>query len=161
MSKHVERTITASLTARELAVGVWQLSSATPGGVDIILRGADSEARAALTGIRATRAVVAWQRNASRDGAVVTLTTPGGTRHVHARTVILHEPQALLYDQLPLVRLDERARRFWRRVFCLVLGRRPVASPRRERGCARHGELRHMRRRFCKRPPPPRPMRNK
>jgi hypothetical protein len=115
MSKNVERTITASLTARELAAGVWQLSSAA-GGIDIILRGTDSEARAALQGISASKAVLVWQRN----GALVTLTAAGDTRQIRARTVIVHEPRAQLYDGLPLVRLDDAARRFWRRVFWLV-----------------------------------------
>jgi hypothetical protein len=116
MSKNVERTITAPLTARELATGVWQLSSGAAGGVDIILRGADPEARVFLTDLRASKAVVAWQRG----GALVTLTAAGGPKQIHARTVILHEPRSQLYDGLPLVRLDEAARRFWRRVFWLV-----------------------------------------
>jgi hypothetical protein len=64
--------------------------------------------------------VVEWRRDGNGDGAVVTLTTGGGTVQIHARTVILHEPVALLYDQLPLMRLDDAARRFWRRVFWLV-----------------------------------------
>jgi uncharacterized protein Veg len=116
MSKNVERTITARLTARELTSGVWQLSSGEAGGLDIILRGVDPEARACLTDIRATKAVVAWQGG----GALVTLTAAGGPRRIRARTVILHEPKALLYDGLPLVRFDDAARRFWRRVFWLV-----------------------------------------
>jgi hypothetical protein len=116
MSKNVERTITATLMARELPGGNWQLSSGNAGGVDIILCGTDPEARAALTGLRASEARVAWHA----DGAAVTLITTGGIRQIRARTVILHEPQALLYEGLPLVRLDEAARRFWRRVFWLV-----------------------------------------
>jgi hypothetical protein len=134
MSKNVERTITAALTARELSAGTWQLSSGPQGGVDIILRGTDPEARAALTGLRASKAQVAWDRS----GAAVTLTTAGGTRQIRARTVILHESKALLYDGLPLVRLDDAARRFWRRVFWLVRipgGRRLLGLvARRSRG---------------------------
>jgi hypothetical protein len=116
MSRNVERTITASLEARELAPGVWQLSGDTAGGIDIILRGTDPEARATLAGIRASKAVVAWQHS----GALVTLTSAGGPRQIRARTVIVHEPKALLYEGLPLVRMDGAARRFWRRVFWLV-----------------------------------------
>lgn len=116
MSKNVERTISADLTARELAAGVWQLSSGAAGGIEIILRGTDPEARAALAGMRASKAVVVWQRS----GAFVTLSAAAGTRQIRARTVILHEPRALLYDGLPLVRLDDAARRFWRRIFRLV-----------------------------------------
>jgi hypothetical protein len=124
MSKKVERTITASLRARQLAAGAWQLSGGTEGGIDIILCGTDAEAGAALPGLQASKAVVAWPRDGypdfNRDRPVVTLTTAGGTVRIHARTVILHEPLALLYAELPLVRLDEAARRFWRRVFWLV-----------------------------------------
>jgi hypothetical protein len=116
MSKNVERTVNATLTARELPGGTWQLSSGAVGGVDIILRGTDPEARAALTGLRASKALVAWRPN----GAIVTLTTVGGIRQIRARTVILHEPRALLYEGLPLVRMDDAARKFWRRVFWLV-----------------------------------------
>lgn len=140
MSNNVERTVTASLTAREIAGGAWQLSSATPGGVDLILCGVDAGARAALTGVRAERAVVAWRREGARDAALVTLTTAGGTVRVHARTVVLHEPQALLYERLPLVRLDDAARRFWRRVFWLVRipgGRRLLGLVARRSGGAR------------------------
>lgn len=138
MSKNVERTITAALTARELPAGTWQLSSGPQGGVDIILRGTDPEARAALTGLRASKALVAWHQNGNRNGAAVTLTTAGGIRQIRARTVILHEARTLLYDGLPLVRLDDAARRFWRRVFWLVRipgGRRLLGLvARRSRG---------------------------
>jgi len=37
-----------------------------------------------------------------------------------ARDIVVHEPLPELYAQLPLERLDRRARRFWSRVFCLV-----------------------------------------
>src|ERR1700678_4724179 len=76
MSKNVERTITASLTARELAAGVWQLSGGAPDGAEIILRGTDPEARAFLTDVRASKAVIAWQR----QGALVTLIGAGDPR---------------------------------------------------------------------------------
>lgn len=138
MSKNVERTITATFTARELSAGVWQLSSGPEGGIDIVLRGTDSQARTALSGLCASKALIAWQRNGDRNGASVTLTTADGTRRVRARTAILHEPVARLYDRLPLVRLDEAARRFWRRVFWLVRipgGRRLLGLvARRSRG---------------------------
>jgi hypothetical protein len=116
MSKNVERTINASLTARELAPGIWCLSSGGADGIDIILRGASPESHAALKDIRATKAVIEWQGR----GARVTLSAAGGTTQIPARTVILHEPRPLLYDALPLARFDAAARRFWRRVFWLV-----------------------------------------
>lgn len=116
MSKKVERALTGSIEAREIADGVWRLSSGSAGGVELMLRGTDAEGRATLANLRASKAVIVW------DGAeaVVTLTTPGGPRRVRARTAILHEPKPSLYETLPLVRLDGTARRFWRRVFLLV-----------------------------------------
>lgn len=140
MSKNVERTINATLTARELPGGAWQLSSLGQAGVDIVLRGTDPDARAALTGLRASRALIVWNRAGNRGGATVTLTTAGGTRQLRARTVILHESRSLLYDGLPLVRLDDAARRFWRRVFWLVRipgGRRLLGLVARRSGGAK------------------------
>lgn len=116
MSKKVERVLTASLEARELAGGVWRLSNGAAGGIELILRGTDSADRATLANLRASKAVIVWAGAA----AVVTLTTPGGPRRVRARTAILHEPKSTLYGALPLVHLDAAARRFWRRVFVLV-----------------------------------------
>jgi|HubBroStandDraft_5_1064220.scaffolds.fasta_scaffold188313_2 hypothetical protein len=116
MTRNVERTISEPLTAREAPPGVWRLSGGAAGGIEIILRGAEPDARAALSDIHATGAVVSWQAG----GAVVTLNVAGGTRRIRARTVILHEPKAGLFDGLPLVRLDAAAKRFWRRVFWLV-----------------------------------------
>lgn len=116
MNENVERTVNASLTAREPAPGTWCLSAGAADGIDIILRGADPEARAVLTGLRASRAVVEWRAH----GALVTLSAAGGTTQIHARTVILHESLTTLYDGLPLAGFDHAARRFWRRVFWLV-----------------------------------------
>ena len=140
MSKNVERTINATLTARELPGGAWQLSSIGQAGVDIILRGTDPDARGDLTGLRASRALIVWNGTGNRHGATVTLTTAGGTRQLRARTVILHESRTLLYDGLPLVRLDDAARRFWRRVFWLVRipgGRRLLGLVARRSGGAK------------------------
>ncbi len=136
MSTHVERTVTASLQARELAESVWQLSSGTAGGVEIILAGVDSEARNVLRDMRASRAVISWHRG----GARVRLLAAVGPREVRVRTAILHEPRNGLYDGLPLVRLDAAARRFWRRVFLLVRipgGRRLLGLVARRAGKTR------------------------
>ncbi|HEX4152053.1 MAG TPA: hypothetical protein VHY75_07570 [Steroidobacteraceae bacterium] len=116
MSKKAERSVTASFEARELAVGVWHLSGGAPGGVEIVLGGAEPDARAALENLRASRAVIAWEHT----GVLVTLTAAAGPRRIRAHTAILHEPRPALYEGLPLVKLDAAARRFWRRVFLLV-----------------------------------------
>ena len=50
----------------------------------------------------------------------LTLTSASRRRTLHAQSVIVHEPLMRLYETLPLVSLDEKAKRFWRRVFFLV-----------------------------------------
>jgi hypothetical protein len=100
----MERTIAGDFRARDLGSGAWQLTTGVPGSAEIYLSGAE-------------RAVaVAWQ-----GGSVaVTLISPQGPRYLKSRTAIIHEPLPRLYEGLPLVTFDERARRFWRRVFRLV-----------------------------------------
>ncbi len=51
---------------------------------------------------------------------MLTMTSAEQPRTVRAQSVIVHEPLARLYEALPLVTLDAKARRFWRRVFRLV-----------------------------------------
>jgi len=41
-------------------------------------------------------------------------------RHGGARTATIHEPRPELYQGLPLVVMDDAAKRFWRRVFLLA-----------------------------------------
>jgi hypothetical protein len=48
------------------------------------------------------------------------MTSAEQLRTIRAQSVIVHEPLARLYEALPLVTLDAKARRFWRRVFRLV-----------------------------------------
>lgn len=116
MNTSIERTVAGTLRARQLAEATWQLSSGADGGPALILAGAEAAAGDVLKGLSAAKAVVSWQRG----GVLVTLFTASGPRSVRARTAILHEPLARVYDGLPLVAFDERARRFWRRVFLLV-----------------------------------------
>jgi hypothetical protein len=51
---------------------------------------------------------------------MVTMTSAERRRSLEAQSAIVHEPQTRLYEALPLVVLDDKARRFWRRVFRLV-----------------------------------------
>jgi hypothetical protein len=51
---------------------------------------------------------------------VLSITCEGRVQKVEARSAIVHEPAPDLYAALPLAQFDERARRFWRRVFLLV-----------------------------------------
>lgn len=54
------------------------------------------------------------------EEARLTLHAPPRVERLTARQVLVHEPKAALYGQLPLARFDARARRFWARVFLLA-----------------------------------------
>ena len=50
----------------------------------------------------------------------MTLTSAQRSVVAAAQSAIVHEPLPHLYETLPLVRFDAKARRFWRRVFRLM-----------------------------------------
>jgi len=114
MKVRKQRVIGGPLEREELAPGAWRFRAAD--GTELIVSGAAPAAAeiAACAAVRAAR--LDWLA----DGALVTLITDAGPLPVHARAAIIHEPAAGLYETLPLVTLDARARRFWRRVFLLV-----------------------------------------
>jgi hypothetical protein len=112
----MERTIAGDFRARELGSGAWQLTTGVPGSAEIYLSGAEPDAAEPLGHVPVRAVALAWQ-----GGSVsVTLISPQGPRYLKSRTAIIHEPLPRLYEGLPLVTFDERARRFWRRVFRLV-----------------------------------------
>jgi hypothetical protein len=115
MHTKTQRTIEGSFSVSELGAGAWQLTSASAGG-DIYVLGAEPNAGDLLRAEHLRAVSIAWQS----DGATLTLLRPEGHQYLRSRTATIHEPLARLYDGLPLVRLDDRARRFWRRVFRLV-----------------------------------------
>jgi hypothetical protein len=112
----MERTMTGNFRGIDLGAGAWRLTTGIPGGGEVYLGGTDPAAAAVLEAASPGIVTVSWVE----DGAVITLESADAIRTVKARTAILHEPLARLYEGLPLVILDDRARRFWRRVFWLV-----------------------------------------
>jgi hypothetical protein len=116
MNTKTQRTIEGNFSGRELGAGTWQLTAGTSGSGEIYILGAEPSAADLLRGASLRAVSIAWQSG----GATLTLVRPDGPRNLNSRTAIIHEPLARLYDGLPLVRLDDRARRFWRRVFRLV-----------------------------------------
>jgi hypothetical protein len=84
--------------------------------VQIQIGGAETDAAERLRGVRLSAATVTWHS----EGVSVALPSPEGLRHLNSRWGVIHEPLPSLYLGLPLAVLDERARRFWRRVFWLV-----------------------------------------
>lgn len=102
--------------ARDLGAGAWRLSRSEPVPVDVLLRGAEPSAAEAFRTPTLRDIDIEW-----RAGTVMlSMTSAARQRVIKAQSAVVHEPLAHLYEALPLVSLDERARRFWRRVFRLV-----------------------------------------
>jgi hypothetical protein len=101
---------------RDLAEGAWRLSRSEPQPIDVILRGAESSAAEVFRALEVSDIDIEW----GAEAAVLTLTTAERRRSIKTQSAIVHEPLPRLYEALPLVSFDDKARRFWRRVFRLV-----------------------------------------
>src|ERR1700690_4325640 len=112
----MERTLTGNFRGVDLGAGAWRLTTGIPGGGEVYLGGTDAAAGSVLSAASPSVVIITWDA----AGALVTLKSAEAIRTVKAKTAILHEPLARLYEGLPLVTLDDRARSFWRRVFWLV-----------------------------------------
>jgi hypothetical protein len=110
------RTVTGKFRARNLGAGVWQLWTGALSGPEIYLRGAGPDAPELLQEVSITGLRCEWRV----DEVKVALTLPNGVRYLTAKSAIIHEPQARLYESLPLAGFDSDAKRFWKRVFLLM-----------------------------------------
>ena len=110
----MQRVIRGPLERRELSPGSWQWSAAA--GAELLIRGTEPGADEVLRSAAPRAISVDWMK----DGALVTLMTEAGPHLLRARVAVMHEPLARLYEALPLMRFEPRARRFWRRVFLLL-----------------------------------------
>jgi len=116
MRANVRRKFPGTLMAHDLGEGAWRLSRGGPAPLDVFLRGADFRAADTLRPSGVSDVDIEW-----RAGNVVLTGTSAGRRNsINVQSAILHEPLGRLYEALPLVSLDEKARRFWRRVFWLA-----------------------------------------
>jgi hypothetical protein len=131
MNFRMQRVIGGPLERKNLGPGAWLWSAA--GGAQLMV-GGGAAAEAETAGSAAPRgASVDWLE----EGVLVTLITEAGAVPLRMRFAVTHEPLARLYETLPLVTLDAKARRFWRRVFLLVRipgGRRLLKLLARRRG---------------------------
>ena len=116
MNTRIERTLTGPFRATHLAADSWQLTMSAAGSPEIYLSGVDRDAFAALDGSTPNAVTVVW----SAAGAVVTLSSSGASTQFRSRSATIHEPRPQLYQGLPLVVLDDAARRFWRRTFFIA-----------------------------------------
>ncbi len=100
----------------DLGRGAWRLERTVPPTLEIFVQGAQPDAVDAFGLEDCAGLSLEW-----RDADVIlTLSSSAGDRSVEAQCAIIHEPQARLYEGLPLARFDAEAGRFWRRIFRIV-----------------------------------------
>ncbi|MGB6309867.1 MAG: hypothetical protein WBF89_18950 [Steroidobacteraceae bacterium] len=116
MKPNMRRNFPGTFATRDLKEGAWRLSCVEPTPIDVFIRGADSTAADTLRRSGVRDVDVEW----CVEGVVLTVTSDGRRASVRAQSALVHEPLGRLYEALPLANLDEKARRFWRRVFRLV-----------------------------------------
>jgi hypothetical protein len=116
MKPNMRRNLPGTFLARELQGGAWRLARDQPAPAELFLRGTDPGAAEVLRAAAIVDIDIEWRAQTVE----LTVTSGARRRTLHAQSAIVHEPLARLYETLPLVSLDEKARRFWRRVFLLV-----------------------------------------
>jgi hypothetical protein len=116
MKQNLRRNLPGTFLPREIGQGAWRLSRSDAGPADVFLRGVESEAGDALRVQAVQDLDIEW----SASESLLTLTCAAGRCTIRARSAIVHEPLADLYETLPLAKFDEKAGRFWHRVFRLV-----------------------------------------
>ena len=116
MKPKMRRKLPGTFLTRDLGEGAWRLSRGEAAPIDVFLRGTESGAADALRSPFVRDVDIEWRA----ETVVLTMTSAEQVRTVKAQSAIVHEPLARLYEALPLVSLDAKARRFWRRVFRLV-----------------------------------------
>jgi hypothetical protein len=116
MKPKMRRNLPGTFLTRRLGDGAWRLSRSEAEPIEVFLRGAEPGAAEAFRPRVVGNIDIEWRT----ETALLTVTSAEQPRTVRAQSVIVHEPLARLYEALPLVALDPKARRFWRRVFRLV-----------------------------------------
>jgi hypothetical protein len=116
MKPKMRRNLPGTFLTQNLGEGAWRLSRSEAAPIDVFLRGAEAGVAEALRSPLVRDIGIEWYA----ETVVLTMTSAEQPRIVRVQSAIVHEPLARLYDALPLVSLDAKARRFWRRVFGLV-----------------------------------------
>jgi hypothetical protein len=96
--------------------GSWQLSRGEPEPVEVFVLGAAPPTADSSRALDVRDIGIEWRA----DSVWLSFFSDGRPMAVQARGAIVHEPLPRLYAALPLARLEEPGRRFWRRVFRLV-----------------------------------------
>ena len=112
----MRRNFSGIFSASDRGNGSWQLDSSVPHEISIFIEDAAPGAADVFSAGTIHDLYIEWHD----DSAQLTFAAGGRSATVKTAGVIVHEPLRLLYDGLPLARIDADARRFWRRVFRLV-----------------------------------------
>jgi hypothetical protein len=112
----MRRNLPGTFRAGTIGEGAWRLSRSEPDPIDVFVRGAAAHASESFRTGKVRDLGIEWRADALRLRWIL----DGRHDSVEAQSAIVHEPLPHLYAALPLATLDERARRFWRRVFRLL-----------------------------------------
>src|SRR5580704_14277052 len=107
MQRKMRRNLPGTFLTQNLGEGAWRLSRSEAAPVDVFLRGAESGSEA-LRSPSVRDIGIEWRA----ETVVLTMTSAEQTRIITAQSAIVHEPLARLYEGLPLVSFDAKARRF-------------------------------------------------
>jgi hypothetical protein len=116
MKPKMRRNLPGTFLTRDLSAGAWRLSRSQPAPIEVFLRVADADAAQAFRLPTVSDIDIEWRA----ETVVLTLTSAARRRTIKALSAVVHEPLMHLYAALPLASFDDKARRFWRRVFRLV-----------------------------------------
>jgi hypothetical protein len=104
--------IPGPFTARRLDDG-WLITAA--GGAEVLLREVAPEESSRLAA-----GFAALDLEWGADNVTVTIRREDREVRLLAGSAVVHEPQPLLYESLPLAGFDAAAKTFWRRIFTLI-----------------------------------------
>ena len=116
MSPKARRNFSGEFSPRDRGNGTWQLSRPAPHEINVFLRDAERSAERSF----ATGPIIDLGIEWHDEKVLLTFMSQERVASVEAASAIVHEPLERLYERLPMVGMDAAARRFWRRVFCLV-----------------------------------------
>jgi hypothetical protein len=116
MKPKMRSNLPGTFLARDLGESAWRLSRSEPKPIDVFVLGADLPAAESFRALNVRDIDIEWRAEA----VWLTMISNGRLTTVKVQSAIVHEPLPHLYAVLPLAGLDEKARRFWRRVFRLV-----------------------------------------
>jgi hypothetical protein len=116
MKPNMRCHLPGTFLSQDMPAGTWRLARDKPAAAELFIRGAEFGADQSLKAAEVSDIEIEWRA----ETVELTLTAGARRRTLRAQSAIVHEPLTRLYETLPLVSLDEKARRFWRRVFLLV-----------------------------------------